>query len=159
MLRIGRAPRPGSVVSSLAKVTNSDWTRLLSEMKFEDRASFEMPVGGGRVGPPLDNAAAQMKVALDRVQQRQWDDALTKCREVLDELGQQQSTTTPPWSDWADPQKRQGRGIADRLVAAQAAVRHITHAGAHVAIGNADEHAVRPDVTMTAALLRYYASR
>jgi len=149
---------PSSVAWSM-KVTNSDWARLLSEMEFEDRATFEVPVAGGRAGPPLDKAAVHMKGALDRVQHRQWADALTKCREVLDELQAYQSVQTPGWIDWGDKSKREAWGIAERLVAAQAAVRHMTHAGPHSAIGNADEQAVRLTVSMTAAVLRYYASR
>jgi hypothetical protein len=148
-----------SSLNSLVRVTNSDWSRILSEMKFEDRATFEVPVEGGRVGPPLEKAAAHMRAAVDKVQMRQWDDALTKCREVLDELQPHQSAQTPPWGDWADKAKREAWGTAERLVAAQAAVRHTTHAGPHSAIGNADEREVRLTVTMTAALLRYYASR
>jgi hypothetical protein len=111
------------------------------------------------VGPPLDKAAALVKAALDRMEHRQWADALTQCREALDELQRVQQVTPPAWSDWADKTKREARGIVERLVAAQTAVRHMTHAGPHAAIGNADEHAVRLAATMTGALLRYYASR
>jgi hypothetical protein len=50
-------------------------------------------------------------------------------------------------------------GLAERLVAAQAAIGHMTHAGPHSAIGNPDEQGVRLAVSMTAAVLRYYASR
>jgi hypothetical protein len=53
------------------KVTGSDWSRILKEMKFEDRATFEVPVEGGRVGPPLDKAAAFMREALNRLELRQ----------------------------------------------------------------------------------------
>jgi hypothetical protein len=79
--------------------------------------------------------------------------AFTKCREVLDELEKYQATPTPQWPDWAT--QRRNWGVAERLVATQAALRHMTHAGPHAAIGNSDEHAVRLAVTMTAALLRY----
>ncbi len=154
--------RNGLTPSSIAvpvKVTSSDWSRLLAEMKFEDRATFEVPVNGGRVGPPLDKAAAFVRAALDRVQQRQWADALTQCREALDELQKHQTAQSPSWADWADKTKREAWGTLDRLVAAQMAVRHMTHAGPHSAIGSVDEHAVRLTVTMTAALLRYHASR
>jgi hypothetical protein len=149
----------GTSIDLPAKVTASDWSRLLSEWEFEDRATIDVPVEGGRVGPPLDKAAAFVKAALDRVEHRQWADALTQCREALDELQRVQQTPAPTWGDWADKTKREAWGIVDRLVAAQAAVRHMTHAGPHAAIGNADEHAVRLAVIMTAALLRYYASR
>lgn len=60
---------------------------------------------------------------------------------------------------WPDRGKREAWGLLDRLVAAQAAIRHMTHAGPHSKIGNVDEHAVRLAVTMTAALLRCYATR
>ena len=139
----GRAGLTPSSPNWALKVTNSEWSRLLSEMKFEERATFEVPVSGGRVGPPLDKAAAHMKAALDRVQNRQWSDALIKCREVLDELQHHQTAQTPPWADWADRAKREAWGIDERLLATQAAIRHLTHAGAHAATGNADEHAVR----------------
>jgi hypothetical protein len=156
---VARNGLTGSSMNVAAKVTASDWSRLLSEWRFEDRATFEVPIEGGRVGPPLDKAAAFMKAALDRVEHRLWVDALTQCREVLDELQRVQQTTAPVWGDWAEKSKREAWGIGDRLLAAQAAIRHMTHAGPHAAIGNADEHAVRLAVTMTAALLRYYASR
>ena len=155
----GRAGQLPTSVTYPLQITASDWARILSEMKFEDRATFEVPVAGGRVGPPLDKAAAHLQTALDRVQLRQWPDALKACREVLDELQQFQSQATPPWADWADKPKREAWGVAERLVATQAAVRHMTHAGAHASIGNADENAVRLAVTMTGALLRYYAAR
>lgn len=155
----GRAGQLPSFAQQNFGVTMSDWTRVLTEMRFEDRATFEVPVERGRVGPPLDKAAAHLKTALDRVQQRQWPDALKACREVLDELQQFQAQPTPAWADWADKAKREGWDVAQRLVVAQAALRHLTHAGAHAAIGNADEQGVRLAVTMTAAVLRYYASR
>ena len=141
------------------KVNASDWIRILKEMKFEDRASFDIPVEGGRVQPPLDKAAAHMRAALGKVQLLQWDDALTKCREVLTELQQFQPAATPPWADWADSSKRQGWSLVDRVMAAQASLRHATHAGAHASIGMPSEHEVRLIVTMTAAILKYYASR
>lgn len=140
-------------------VTGSDWTRLLKEMQFEDRATFEVPIEGGRVGPPLDKAAAFMRDGLDRLQLRQWDDALTKCREVLTELQQFLPSQPPPWADWQDQAKRNAWGFPDRIAAAHSAVRHATHAGPHASIGIASEHEVRLIVTMTAALLRYFASR
>jgi hypothetical protein len=156
---VARNGLTGTSIDLPVKVTASDWSRLLSEWKFEDRATFEVPVEGGRVGPPLEKAAAFMKAALDRVEHRQWADALTQCRETLDELQRVQQVPPPAWGDWADKAKREAWGIVERLVAAQAAVRNMTHAGPHASIGNADEHAVRLAVTMTAALLRYYASR
>ena len=128
-------------------------------MQFEDRATFDIPIEGGRVGPPLDAAAAHMRAALDRVQLRQWDDALTKCREVLTELQRFQPTPSPAWADWADQSKRQAWGLVERIMAMQASVRHITHAGAHASIGTANEAEVRLTVTLTAALLNYYASK
>lgn len=150
--------KPASLSYPLA-VTRSDWNRVLKEMQFEARATFEVPVEGGRVGPPLDKAAAHMRTALDRVQDRHWHDALKACREVLDELQQYQTVQMPPWGDWADRSKREAWSVDERLVAAQAVVRNMTHAGAHAEIGNADEGEVRLAVTMTAALLRYYAAR
>ena len=140
-----------------AHVTASDWKRLLKEMKFEDRATFEVPIEGGRVAEPFDVAAKHMRDALDQVQKYDWKDALTACREVLDELAKHQRVTTPGWKDWDST--RESWGIPERVVAMQAAVRHLTHAGAHEKIGNAEEHEVRLAVTMTGALLRYYASR
>lgn len=141
------------------KVTGSDWARILKEMKFEDRATFEVPIEGGRVGPPLDKAALHMRAALDKVQLRQWDDALTKCREVLTELRQFEPVPAPAVADWADKSKREAWGLLERVMAAQAAVRHMTHAGPHAAVGAVNEHEVRLVVAMTGALLRYYASR
>jgi len=150
------APLPGAIREN---VTASDWTRILREMKFEDRVTFEVPVDGGRVGPPLDKAAAYMRAALDKLQMRQWDDALTKCREVLTELQQFESTPAPGWADWADRPKREAWTPLERVAALQAAARHATHPGAHASIGVASEHEVRLVVTMTGALLRYCASR
>ena len=121
-------------------------------MKFEDRATFEVPIDGWRVGPPLDKAAAHMRAALDKLQLRQWDDALTKCREVLTELQQFLPAPPPGWGDWADKTKREGWNLIERVAAAQAAVRHLTHAGPHAAIGAPDEREVRLVVTMTGAL-------
>ena len=141
-------------------VTGSDWTRILKEMQYEDRATFEVPVEGGRVGPPLDKAAAYMRAALDKVQQRQWDDALTKCREVLTELQSFAPTSPPPpISDWSDRGKRDSWSLLERVTALLGTVRHVTHAGPHAAIGTASEHEVRLVVTLTAAFLRYSASR
>lgn len=140
-------------------VTSSDWSRILKEMRFEDRATFEVPIEGGRVGPPLDKAAAHMRAALDRLQQRQWDDALTKSREVLTELQTFLPVQPPASADWSDKAKREAWTLFERVAAAHAAVRHATHAGAHASIGAASEHEVRLVVTMTGALLRYCASR
>lgn len=140
------------------KVTGSDWSRILKEMKFEDRATFEIPIEGARVGPPLDRAAAYMREALDRLQLRQWDDALTKCREVLTELQQFQAAPSPTWADWADKARREGWSVLERVAAAQAAVRHMTHAGPHAKIGAPNEREVRLVVAMTGAFLRYHAS-
>ena len=141
------------------KVTGSDWTRILKEMRFEDRATFEVPIEGGRVGPPLDQAAAHMRAALDKLQLRQWDDALTKCREVLTELQQFLPAPPPGWGDWADKTKREGWNLLERIAAAHIAVRHATHAGPHASIGAPSEREVRLVVTMTGALLKYHASR
>lgn len=141
------------------KVTGSDWSRILKEMKFEDRATFEVPIEGGLVGPPLDKAAAYMREALNRLEMRQWDDALTKCREVLTELQQFLAAPAPAWADWADKAKREGWGLLERVGAAQAAVRHMTHAGPHGAIGSPNEREVRLVVAVTGAFLRYHASR
>ena len=139
-------------------VTASDWSRILREMQFEDRVTFEVPVEGGRVGPPLDKAAAHMRAALDQLQQRHWDDALVKCREVLTDLQQFQRVPGPSWADWSDKAKREAWSLQERVVALHAALRHVTHAGAHAAIGAPNEHEVRLAVTMTGALLRYHAS-
>lgn len=141
------------------QVTGSDWTRILKEMQFEDRATFEVPIEGGRVGPPLDKAAAAMRDALNRLQTREWDDALTKCREVLTELQQFLGAPAPAWADWGDKEKREGWGLPDCVAAAQAAVRHMTHAGPHAAIGAPNEREVRLIVRMTGAFLAYHASR
>jgi hypothetical protein len=89
----------GTSIDLPVNVTASDWSRLLSEWEFEDRATFEVPVEGGRVGPPLDKAAAFVKAALDRVEHRQWADALTQCREALDELQKVQPGPAPAWGD------------------------------------------------------------
>jgi hypothetical protein len=104
----GLLPVPYSSTPLRERVTASDWTRILTEMRFEDRATFEVPIEGGRVGPPLDKAAGHMRAALDRLQQRQWDDALTKCREVLTELQPFLLVPPPAWPDWADPAERTG---------------------------------------------------
>ncbi len=155
--RTGLLVRPSTAPYSV-RVTNSDWLRVLTEMQFEDRVTFEVPVGRGRVGPPLDKAAEHMRAALDQVQHRHWDDAFTKCRETLDELQNFQPVPTPPWAEWSEDSKRRAWDISQRVVAAQAAIRHLMHAGPHSKIGNADAHAVRLAVAMTGALLRYYAS-
>ena len=155
----GRSGIHPSMLNMPVRITGSDWSRLLAEMKFEDRATFEVPVGGARVGPPLDRAAAFVKSALDRVQHRQWADALVQCREALDELEKHEPAKVPAWRDWADGTKREAWDMRERLVAARASVRHMTHTGPHCVIGNADEHAVRLAVTMTAALLRYHATQ
>jgi hypothetical protein len=141
-----------------AHITASDWKRVLREMQFEDRATFEVPVDGDRIGPPYDKAAKHMRDALDQVQKRDWKDALTACREVLDELGKHQSVL-PTWPQTPDWSKATSWDVPERSVAMQWAVRHLTHAGAHAKIGNADEHEVRMAVAMTGAVLRYYASR
>lgn len=140
-------------------VTASDWTRLLRDMRFEDRATFEVPIEGGRVGPPFDKAAAHMRAALDKLQMRQWDDALTSSREVLTELAPHLPAPPPALADWADKTKREAWSLLERIAAMHAAVRHVTHAGAHASIGAASEHEVRLVVTMTGALLRYVVSR
>ena len=80
-----------------------------------------------------------------------------KCREVLDELGKHQSVLAWPQApDWS---KATTWGVPERSVAMQWAVRHLTHAGAHAKIGQADEHDVRMAVRLTGAILAYYASR
>lgn len=151
--------QPGTFRTSIShQVTASDWNRLLQEMKFEDRATFEVPINGGRVGPPLDKAAEFMREALNQVEVRHWADALIKCRDVLDELQEYQPTATPAWNDWANPTARVAWNVPERLSAMQAALRHVTHAGAHAAIGAANEYEVRLVVRMTGALLSYYAS-
>jgi hypothetical protein len=153
---LGTAPATTVLVK---KVTSSDWSRVLSEMKFEDRATFEVPLSGGRVGPPLDKAAAFLGVALDKIQQRQWADALTKCREMLEEVEKLGPERKPEWAEWADANQRKSWGTGERLMATQKAVRHLTHVGPHSEIGAADENTVRCAVGFCALLLRYHAAR
>jgi hypothetical protein len=100
-----------------------------------------------------------MREALNKVELRRWDDALTKYREVLTDLQQFPAAQPPTWADWADKAKREGWGLPERVSAAQAVVRHMTHAGPHAAIGAANEREVRLMVAVTGAFLRYHASR
>jgi hypothetical protein len=141
------------------RITESDWRRILTEMHFEDRATFDIPVEGGRVGPPFDTAAAHMRAALDKLRLREWENALTKSREVLTELRQFMPLQAPTWADWSDKERREAWGLLERIAVMHAAVRHVTHAGAHASIGAPGEHEVRLVVRMTGALLDYCASR
>ena len=155
MVIAGAAGLFPSYQRAFLEINASDWFKVQREMKFEDRATFE---DGGRVGPPLDKAAEHMRAALDHVQKHDWKAALVECREVLDQLGQHQSVL-PSWPQQPDWSKATTWGVAERSVAMQWAVRHLTHAGAHAKIGTAEEHEVRLAVAMTGAVLRYYASR
>jgi hypothetical protein len=146
----GHAGAKATKVAVPHHVTSSDWTRALAEMQFEDRVTFEMPVGGGRVGPPFDRAAEQMRAAIAKLQLRQWDDVLVKCREVFFEL----EARFPRPSD----ARRKDWTLSERISAVAAEVRHLTHAGAHAEIGTPTEDHAHLAVTMTALLLRYVAS-
>jgi hypothetical protein len=150
--------RPGGATYPVI-ITSSEWSRLLSEMHFEDRATFEVPIAGGRVGPPLDKAATFVRAAIDRLHHRQWSDALTQCRQALEALIEALSLTKTRASDWSDRVKREDWSLNERLMATLESVRHMSQAGPHPVIGIADEQTVRFVVTTTAALLRLYASR
>lgn len=145
------------VVRATTRITASDWSRIMREMEFEDRATFDIPIEGGRVKGPLEVPAKHMRTAIDQLHKHDWPDALKWCREVLDELDKHLRVPTPAWAEWET--NKGNWGIPERVSAMQAAVRHMTHAGAHAKIGNAEEHEVRLAVAMTGAVLRYYASR
>ncbi|MEP7247157.1 MAG: hypothetical protein ABI885_26215 [Gammaproteobacteria bacterium] len=141
------------------RITASDWTRILTEMHFEDRATFEIPIEGGRVGPPFHTAAAHMRAALDRLRNNLWPDALKESREVLDELQRVLPLEPPEWAEWSNRQKREAWSLRERVAVMQVAVRHVTHAGAHAPIGAPGEHEARLVVRMVGVLLDYCASR
>ncbi len=147
-----------SSTSTTIELSSSDWRKLLAAARFEDRATIEIPVLGGRVRPPYDKAAEHMREALKQLEMRQWWPAVVACRKVLEELKRHAGSQPPSWKEWSDKDTREGWGTAERLLVARQAVHHLGHQSAHATDDvPVQEHEARLMVALTGSYLRYYA--
>ncbi len=157
-------------------LTASDWRRILKEMKWQDRVSFDAIIEGGPMSKkPFDEASKYYREALDAVESRSWTHALTQCRKTISALKRFFKTKpfkSPERKDWTEKQTnpatsaKLNKTIAEdwsldtRIAFIRDAVQHATHAGPHSdEIGEPSPDHARLVVAVTGLLLDHYARR
>lgn len=139
----------------------SVWGEILRDAGYEERLTIEIPLKGGRIealGPEAARAGAALANAAAKLRERGWAEALRFCRDAFDAL-EPLRDSSPPLADWGNATTRTGWSPRQRFAAAEAAIRHTTHAGAHGAIGTPAEDEARAAVAYTAIMLRRYVER
>ena len=154
--------------------TASDWRRILREMKWEERASFDVAIlGGPMTKHPFDEASRHYRDALDALDAHSWSHALTQCRKTLSALRlffKSKPFKSPDRKDWTEKQTHATTGaklsktlaeawpLDTRIAFIRDVVYHATHAGPHSdEIGDPSPSQARLIVAMTGLLLDHYA--
>lgn len=147
-------------------INASDWLRLLTEMRWEDRATFEVPVKGGRLDqPPFDKAASFLRDAIVRRDEHKWPDAVGQCREVFDHMSKVNSSKAPTRREWSEKDPTTSRplseqwSVSQRIEFIRAAVDHATNVGHHRVVGDPSPKEARLLVAMTALFLKLDAEQ
>ncbi|MBX3157650.1 MAG: hypothetical protein KF773_16885 [Deltaproteobacteria bacterium] len=141
------------------RIPSSDWTSLLAAARHTTLAIVELPTDGEPVPAGLRGSMQRYVAAKVHLQQCQWDDAISECREVLDALATAIGATepAPPLGSYGTGQQR-GWTFEERCAAIRAIVRHGTHTAHHgQTTFSADE--ARYVVDMTGVILKFYCTR
>lgn len=142
------------------RVTAEEWRRVICEMKFEERATFDVPIAGGQVGPPFDTAANHLRTALEQRDKREAKNALGECRDVLQALEKIGGVPPAPIrGEWGEKLKREAWSLDTRIAFLRDAAEHVTHASHHAGIGAASLKEAHLITAVTALLLRFYSEK
>ena len=106
------------------------------------------------MGKVFEKAGDALRTALDRWQERHYDDAVAHCRDMLDELNKLKAERHNLWQTC---QAKASWSTEERVEFARLALRHLTHTGKHsTQTGRPTKHEAHVVVGLAGLMLRYY---